>query len=53
MKMWGEPVNERDLWNERYHQGGQVWGAAPNQFVADRLVEVIWTEFLEPAPSTD
>ncbi|MDJ0498639.1 MAG: methyltransferase domain-containing protein [Acidimicrobiia bacterium] len=30
-------MSQRDLWNERYEQKGHVWGAAPNQFVADRL----------------
>lgn len=30
-------MNQQDLWNERYEQKGSVWGAAPNQFVEDRL----------------
>ena len=30
-------MSQRELWNERYQQKGHVWGAAPNQFVADRL----------------
>ena len=30
-------MSQRNLWNERYEQKGHVWGAAPNQFVADRL----------------
>lgn len=30
-------MSQRELWNERYEQKGLVWGAAPNQFVADRL----------------
>lgn len=32
-----KPMNQRDLWNERYNEKGSVWGAAPNQFVEDRL----------------
>ncbi|MDJ0923022.1 MAG: class I SAM-dependent methyltransferase [Acidimicrobiia bacterium] len=28
---------ERALWNERYRERGALWGAAPNQFVVDRL----------------
>lgn len=30
-------MNQRDLWNERYEEKGSVWGAEPNQFVAERL----------------
>lgn len=30
-------MSQRELWNERYEQKGHVWGADPNQFVADRL----------------
>jgi len=30
-------MNQQELWNERYQNKGHVWGAAPNQFVADRL----------------
>ena len=30
-------MSQRDLWNERYQQKGHVLGAAPNQFVAERL----------------
>ena len=30
-------MNERDLWNNRYRQDNLAWGAAPNQFVAERL----------------
>ena len=30
-------MSQRELWNERYEQKGHVWGAAPNQFVVDRL----------------
>jgi SAM-dependent methyltransferase len=30
-------MSQRELWNERYEQKGHVWGAGPNQFVADRL----------------
>ena len=30
-------MNQRRLWNERYEGEGHVWGAAPNQFVVDRL----------------
>lgn len=33
-------MSQRDLWNERYNQKGSVWGAAPNQFVADRLADL-------------
>ncbi|MDJ0663522.1 MAG: class I SAM-dependent methyltransferase [Acidimicrobiia bacterium] len=33
-------MSQRDLWNQRYSQKGSVWGAAPNQFVADRLVDL-------------
>jgi 2-polyprenyl-3-methyl-5-hydroxy-6-metoxy-1,4-benzoquinol methylase len=33
-------VNQRNQWNERYQQKGHVWGAGPNQFVADRLAEI-------------
>lgn len=29
-------MTQRDLWNGRYSQKGTVWGAEPNQFVADR-----------------
>ncbi len=30
-------MTQRDLWNQRYRGKGSVWGAAPNQFVEDRL----------------
>jgi 2-polyprenyl-3-methyl-5-hydroxy-6-metoxy-1,4-benzoquinol methylase len=33
-------MSQRDLWNQRYSQKGSVWGAAPNQFVADRLADL-------------
>jgi 2-polyprenyl-3-methyl-5-hydroxy-6-metoxy-1,4-benzoquinol methylase len=33
-------MSQRDLWNQRYTQNGSVWGAAPNQFVADRLADL-------------
>lgn len=29
-------MTQRDLWNGRYSQKGTVWGAEPNEFVADR-----------------
>ena len=30
-------MTDRQLWNERYQERGALWGAAPNQFVIDRL----------------
>ena len=33
-------MGQRDLWNERYGERGALWGAAPNQFVADRLADI-------------
>jgi len=33
-------MSQRDQWNQRYSQKGSVWGAAPNQFVADRLADL-------------
>ena len=30
-------MNQRELWNERYRERGALWGAAPNQFVEQRL----------------
>ncbi|MDX2344540.1 MAG: class I SAM-dependent methyltransferase [Acidimicrobiia bacterium] len=30
-------MSQREMWNGRYAQRGAVWGAGPNQFVADRL----------------
>ncbi len=33
-------MNQRELWNERYREKGSVWGAAPNQFVAEHLADL-------------
>ena len=33
-------MSQRELWNDRYSQRGSVWGAEPNQFVADRLADL-------------
>ena len=30
-------MTQRDLWNERYRERGALWGAAPNQFVAQHF----------------
>jgi SAM-dependent methyltransferase len=33
-------VSQRELWNERYLAKGSLWGAGPNQFVAERLADL-------------
>lgn len=33
-------MTERGLWNERYAEKGTLWGAQPNQFVADRTKDM-------------
>lgn len=33
-------MGQRDLWNERYDEKGALWGAAPNEFVANRLADI-------------
>lgn len=30
-------MDQRDMWNQRYAEKGAMFGAGPNQFVADRL----------------
>jgi SAM-dependent methyltransferase len=32
-----EPMDQRELWNDRYREKGSVWGAAPNEFVVTHL----------------
>ena len=34
------PMDQREMWNDRYRQRGSVWGAAPNQFVAAYLADL-------------
>jgi 2-polyprenyl-3-methyl-5-hydroxy-6-metoxy-1,4-benzoquinol methylase len=40
-------MDQRELWNDRYRDKGAVWGAEPNQFVAEYL------EDLEPCRILD